>query len=57
MSSIDEIIDIYKRDADRTLIDACLQRTVEERIRSLEDFEGFLTELRRQVVKQRDAVR
>lgn len=42
MSSIDEIIEIYKRDVDRTLIDACLKRTVEERIQALEDFEVFL---------------
>lgn len=57
MSSIDEIIEIYKRDVDRTLIDACLKRTVEERIQALEDFEVFLAELRTQVARQRDALR
>lgn len=56
MSSIDQIIEIYKRDVDRTLIDACLTRTVEERIRALEDFESFLTELRREVAKKRDSL-
>ena len=57
MDSIDEIIEIYKRDVDATLIEVCLQRTVEERIQALEDFEAFLAELRGQVVQQRDAVR
>lgn len=49
MSSFDDIIDLYKRDVDRTLVDASLARTVEERIRALEDFEAFLEELRTQV--------
>jgi len=57
MSSIDEIIEIYKRDVDKTLIDACLQRTVEERIQALEDFQDFLGELRTQMIRQRDPVR
>ena len=57
MNSLDEIIEIYKRDVDRTLVDACLKRTVEERIQALEDFEAFLAELRAQTVKPRDAVR
>ena len=57
MNSLDEIIEIYKRDVDRTLVDACLERTVEERIRALEEFDVFLAELRAKVVKQRDAVR
>ena len=56
-SSIDEIIEFYKRDVDRTLVDACLQRSVEERIRALEDFEAFLEELRASVAERRDAVR
>ena len=57
MTSIDEIIEVYKRDVDRTLIDACLQRTVEERVRALEDFDEFLSELRHRVKEQRDPVR
>ena len=57
MSSIDEIIEIYKRDVDTTLIDECLNRTVEERILALQQFEGFLEELRLKVAEQRDPVR
>jgi hypothetical protein len=37
MSSIDEIIELYKRNVDVTLLDECLKRTVEERIRALEE--------------------
>ena len=44
MSSIDEIIDFYKRDVDQSLVDACLKRSVEERIQALEDFGNFLTD-------------
>ena len=57
MSSIDEIIELYKRDIDMTLIDAALQRTVEERILALQDFERFREELRTAVERQRDAIR
>ena len=46
MSSIDEIIELYKRDVDMTQIEAALGRTVEERIRALEEFERFREELR-----------
>jgi hypothetical protein len=41
MNSIDEIIELYKKDVDLTLIDAALQRSVEERILALEEFERF----------------
>ena len=57
MDSLSEIIEIYKRDADRTLIEACLKRTVEERIQALEDFEAFLDELRAGVAGRRDKIR
>ena len=57
MSSIDKIIEIYKRNVDVTLIDAALQRTVEERIRALEEFERFREELRDAVERARDPVR
>lgn len=57
MNSIDEIIEIYKRDVDVTLIDECLRRTVEERIRALEEFERFREELREAMEKRRDPVR
>ena len=46
MNSIDEIIELYKRDVDVTLIDESLRRTVEERLRALEEFEAFREELR-----------
>ena len=46
MNSVDEIIELYKRDVDRSLIDACLERSVEERLRALEEFEEFREELK-----------
>jgi hypothetical protein len=49
MSSIDDIIEIYKRDIDATMIDESLRRTVDERLRALEDFERFREELRKAV--------
>ena len=45
MSSIDEIIALYMRDVDMTLIDESLKRTPEERIRALDEFERFREEL------------
>ena len=58
MNSIDEIIELYKRDIDVTLLDESLKRTVEERIQALEDFESFIEELRQAVEKRkRDPLR
>ena len=57
MSSIDEIIERYKRDVDLTLIDAALRRTVEERIQALEEFERFREELRDATERRLDALR
>ena len=57
MSSLDEIIERYVRDVDLTLIEASLQRTVEERIRALEDFERFREELRAATERACDTVR
>jgi hypothetical protein len=57
MSSIDEIIEIYKRDVDVTLLDESLKRTVEERILALEEFERFREELRTAVEQQVDPLR
>ena len=37
MNSIDEIIEIYKRDFDVTMLDESLQRTVAERMQMLEE--------------------
>jgi hypothetical protein len=56
-NSIDDIIELYKRDVDVTLIDAQLRKTVEERIRSLEEFEAFREELRTATERQRDQIR
>ena len=57
MNSIDEIIELYKKDVDRSLIDACLRRSVEERIRALEEFEEFREELKAATERQRDPLR
>jgi hypothetical protein len=56
-SSIDDIIEIYKRDVDVTLIDAALQRSVEARIAALEEFEQFREELASATSRERDAIR
>lgn len=45
MSSIDEIIELYKRDVDMTLIEESLKHTPEERILALEESERFREEL------------
>jgi hypothetical protein len=57
MNSVDEIIELYKRDVDPTVIDAALRRTVEQRIQALEEFERFREELRAATERQRDALR
>jgi hypothetical protein len=46
-SSIDDIIDLYKRDVDRTLIRERLKRSVEERLEDLMELQRFAEELRR----------
>ena len=57
MSSIDEIIEIYKRDVDVTLLDEMLRLSVEERIQRLEEFEQFREELRAATERARDTLR
>ena len=57
MSSIDEIIELYKRDLDVSLIDESLRRTPEERIRALEEYQAFVEELRRAMETRLDALR
>ena len=47
MNSIDEIIEIYKRDVDITMIDENLKRTVAERMQTLEAMAEFVEECRR----------
>jgi len=44
MTSIDEIIALYMRDVDMTLIDEALKRMPQERIEALEEFERFREE-------------
>ena len=53
-NSIDDIIEIYKRDVDVTLIDESLRRTVEERLQALEDMQRDLEELRLAVERTGD---
>jgi hypothetical protein len=46
-SSIDDIIDVYKRDVDRTLIRERLARSIETRLQDLMELQRFAEELRR----------
>jgi hypothetical protein len=46
-SSIDDIIELYKRDVDRTLIRERLTRSIEERLEDLMELQRFAEELRR----------
>jgi hypothetical protein len=54
---MDDVIDVYKKDVDMTLIRECLKLTVEERIRRLQEFEEFREELQRGLRQSRDAIR
>lgn len=45
----DPVIEAYKRDVDRTLLRENLRRSVDERLRSLEELQQFGTELQRAV--------
>ncbi len=44
--SIQAVIEVYKKDVDRTMIRQNLQLTVEERLLNLENFVQFADELR-----------
>ncbi len=46
-SSIDDIVDVYKRDVDVSLIVRNLERSVEERLETLMQFQALIEELRR----------
>ena len=46
-SSIDDVIEIYKRDVDRTLLREQLSKTPDQRVRELVELERFGEELRR----------
>ncbi len=52
-SSIDEIIDLYKKDVDRTLLREQLGKTPDERVRELVALERFAEELRLAVQRTR----
>ena len=57
MNSIDEIIEIYKRDVDITLIDEGLKRSVDERMQALEAMTDLFEEFRKSRERAgRDAV-
>ena len=45
-SSIDDIIDLYKRDVDVSLIVENLKRSVEERLERLSAFQSFIEDMR-----------
>ena len=46
-SSIDDIIELYKKDVDRTLIRENLKLTTTERLQQLENAQRFVEELRK----------
>jgi len=46
-SSIDDIIDVYKRDVDVSLIVENLRRSIDERLETLMRLQAFVEELRR----------
>ncbi|HEV8241698.1 MAG TPA: hypothetical protein VGS57_20205 [Thermoanaerobaculia bacterium] len=53
VSSIDLIIELYKRDVDRTLIIEQLKKTPAQRAEDLQNFYDFAMELRRAGAKAR----
>jgi hypothetical protein len=57
MDSITEIIELYKRDVDRTLLMESLRRTPSERVSAAQDFGQFVEEMRAAMkkAKQRQA--
>jgi hypothetical protein len=58
VNSMDLVIEEYKKHVDRTLIEDCLKRSVDERIRALEVFEEFREELQAAMKKaRRDEIR
>ncbi len=50
-NSIDDIIEIYKKDVDVTLLDECLKLTVEQRLQRVENALADLEELRAAVAR------
>jgi hypothetical protein len=53
-SSIDDIIDLYKRDVDVSLIRERLKRSVEERLEDLMELQRFAEELHEAGRRARD---
>lgn len=56
-SSLDDVIDVYKRGLDMSLIEECLKLTVEERLRRLQEFEELREELQKGMKRSRDTIR
>ena len=52
-SSIDDIIDLYKQDVDRTLLREQLRKTPDERVRELVALERFAEKLQRSMRRTR----
>jgi hypothetical protein len=50
---IDAVVELYKRDVDRTLIRENLRKTPEERLLALQELQRFAAELRAAGRKQR----
>lgn len=50
----DPVIEVYKKDIDRTLLRENLRLTVEERFKNLEALQRFANEMRRAVKEQTD---
>lgn len=46
-SSIDDVVEVYKRDVDRTLIRENLKKTPTERVQALQELQRFAEELQR----------
>ena len=46
-NSIDDVVDVYKRDVDRTLLRENLAKTPTERLQTLQHLQRFAEELRR----------
>ncbi len=54
---MDDVIEVYKRDVDVTLLDESLKLTVEERLRNLQNFGRCIEEMRAAMARRRDADR
>jgi hypothetical protein len=52
-SSLDEIIDLYKRDVDRTLLREALKKTPSERVAAMISMSHAIEELRRGLAARR----